>query len=50
MVVIYYCDLSVTNPGHSGEKVRENVSGCGLNLTVFVLSENYDVCFYIYWL
>ena len=36
--------------GHSTENVRENVSGYGLGLTVFVLSESYDVCFYSYWL
>ena len=32
--------------GHSADNVRENVSGYGLGLTVFVLSENYDACFY----
>ena len=32
--------------GHSADNVRENVSGYGLGLTVFVLSENYNECFY----
>ena len=32
--------------GHSADNVCENVSGHGLGLTVFVLSENYDACFY----
>ena len=30
--------------GHSADNVRENVSGYGLGLTVFVSSKNYDVC------
>ena len=34
--------------GHYAD-VRENVSGYRLGLTVFVLYENYDVCFYSYW-
>ena len=32
--------------GHSADNVRENVSGYRLGLTVIVLSENYDACFY----
>ena len=32
--------------GHSADNVHENVSGYGLGLTVFVLSENYNACFY----
>ena len=32
--------------GHSADNVCENVSGYGLGLTVFVLSENYDACFF----
>ena len=32
--------------GHSADNVRENVSGYRLGLTVFVLSEYYDACFY----
>ena len=32
--------------GHSADNVRENVSGYGLGLRVFVLSQNYNVCFY----
>ena len=34
--------------GHSGDNICENVSGSGLGLTVFALSEKYDVCFYNY--
>ena len=33
--------------GLSADNVRENVSSYGFGLTVFVLSENYDACFYI---
>ena len=33
---------------HSGDNVRENISGHGLSLTPFVLSENCNVCFYSY--
>ena len=32
--------------GHSADNVPENVSGYGIGLTVFVLSENDDACFY----
>ena len=32
--------------GHSAENFCENVSGYGLGLTVFGLSENYNACFY----
>ena len=32
--------------GHSADNVRKNVSGYRFGLTVFVLSENYDACFY----
>ena len=35
--------------GHSADNVRENVPVYALGLTVFVLSENYDICFYSYW-
>ena len=31
---------------HSADNVHENVSGHGLGLTVFILSEIHDVCFY----
>ena len=36
--------------GHSGDKVRENISGYMLHLAVFGLLENCDACFYCYWL
>ena len=32
--------------GHSADNVRQKVSGYGLGWTVFILSENYDACFY----
>ena len=34
--------------GHSADNACENVSGCGLGLTLLVLSGNYDPCFYSY--
>ena len=36
--------------GHSPDNVCSGVSGYGFGLTIFVLSKNYDVCFYSYWL
>ena len=33
---------------HSGDNICENISGHGLSLTPFVLSENCNVCFYSY--
>ena len=32
--------------GHSADNVRENISGYGLGLIAFILSENYNAFFY----
>ena len=50
--MVHYCDLLVTKScyGCSADNVCENISSFGLGLTVYVLSRNYDVYFYIYWL
>ena len=50
--MVYYCDLSVKKSRytHSADNVRESVPRYVLGLTGFVLSENYNVSFYSYWL
>ena len=51
IIVMLIVINSINNkPRHdqSGDNVRENISGHGLSLTLFVLSENCNVCFYSY--